>query len=173
MLSKETQLEVAKLLEQHELAISGLYKAYAQTFPKHKTAWQKLAMEEINHAERIHDFLTRLSDGSVQISATHSLLPEIIQASLDSIADELKKAQSQNMLPIDAIATAMDLEESMIEDKWFMSLQGDSPLVKRVLEALASGTRKHAQELQAMMAMEDGVAPKKRPEVTHTGMKKL
>lgn len=154
MSSREEEAGYATLLEQCEEAVSELYKEYAKCFPHHKEPWQRLANDEIQHAEWIRTLRARIQDGSVHLSEQRRVQPERIVASLDQIAAEIVRARAGQMLIVDAFAAALRLEKDIIERKWFEFFETDSPELKRVFGSLAAETTRHAEALQRLWEAE-------------------
>jgi len=163
MLSTEEQVKLADLMERHELAVSSLYKAFAKRFPEHKGVWQRLAGAEIAHAEQIHAFKGRIRDGDVRLDAAHQRALGQLEQSLTRISSEVGRTERGHNTLADAVDFARQVEHAMLENNWFECYQGDSDLIKRVLDALSSETRKHSEEMDRLFERVGGGKNRKEP----------
>lgn len=140
MSTRQEQADYTRLMERYEEAMSDLYKQYAALFPRYKALWQRLASDEIQHADWVRTLRSRIEDGSVGLSEEHSVEPERITGLLDRVASELARAKQATIIIVDAIGAAVQLEREMIEKEWFGFFESDSPELKRVFQSLASET---------------------------------
>ena len=150
MSSVEEQTSHARLLESYEEAMSGLYKEYAKLFPGHRADWQRLAEDEIQHADWVRTLRKRIEDGSVRLSQEHMVTAGQIMNALDRAAAEAARAQEGNLSLATAVATAAQLEREMLERNWFRFFDTDSDELKRVFQSLAVETAKHVEALQKL-----------------------
>jgi hypothetical protein len=157
--ASEREILLVKLLEKHERAVSGLYKNYAQRFPQHAAAWRKLAYAEIEHAEWLHNLEAGITDGSLQFPGAKRLLPEVVEASLNYIAEEVASVRKSERPLRDALIIAIGIEQTMLEGEWFTLFSGDSPVIQRVLADLAAQTRQHVADLQQLLETENVAEP--------------
>lgn len=144
---KENQIKVIEMLARNEEIVSQLYKAYAEKFPDHKDFWSQLAEEEIDHADWIHKLHFQIEEGSVYFNEDRFKM-EAIQSFLDYLNDCLVKAQKEETSLINALSIAWDLENGLIEKKFFEVFEGDSAKLKHVLIDLADSTKDHRDRVK-------------------------
>ena len=124
MLLSETQLKVIELLAEYETMIGRLYKEYAQKFLDWKDFWSKLSAEERGHANWILELCSKIKEGFVFFKEDR-FTKEAIKTSLKSLNNQLSEAQMQDISLIKALSTARDIENGLIEKKFFEIFEGD------------------------------------------------
>ncbi len=144
---KEVQIEIIELLAKHERALSQLYKEYAKKFLDGKDFWSKLSAEEIGHANWILKLHSKIKEGSVYFKEDR-FNKEAIKTSLRYLNNQLSKAQMQEMSLMKALSTARDLENGLIEKKFFEVFEGDSAELRQILLNLAAATKEHLSRIQ-------------------------
>ena len=144
---KESQIKVIEMLARNEEAVSKLYKAYAEKFPAHKGFWSRLAEEEIGHAGWIRKLHSKVKEGSVYFNEGRFKI-EAIQTSLDYLNDWLVKARKEEISLINALSLAWDIENALMERKYFEIFEGDSVELKHVLTDLADSTKNHRDRVK-------------------------
>ena len=151
MSSIEPQVNHVMLLQGCEEAISQLYKQYAKAFPAHRAAWQRLASDEIQHADWLHTLRARIEDGSVRLSESHMITTQRVLDAQDRVGAELIRAAQGSVSIADSFRVALGLEGEMLEKDWFRFFETDSAELKRVFESLAGETAKHAAMLKQLL----------------------
>jgi len=151
MSSIEPQVNHVMLLQGCEEAISRLYKEYAKAFPAHRAAWQRLASDEIQHADWLHTLRARIEDGSVRLSEAHMVTARQVLDAQDRVGAELIRVEQGNVSIADSFRVALGLEGDMLEKDWFRFFDTDSPELKRVFQSLAAETAKHAAMLKQLL----------------------
>ena len=159
MSSRDEQVNHAQLLEGYEEAMSRLYKVYAASFSDHRQTWQKLAGDEIDHADWMRALRARIEDGSVRMRAERMVSPGQILDALSRAGSEFDRADQGNISLAEAFRTAMRLEHEMLENGWFTVFDTDSAELKRVFQSLADETRKHLATLEGLS--QDAAPPPK------------
>ena len=147
MLLSETQLRVIELLAEYEIMIGRLYKEYAQKFLDWKDFWSKLSAEERGHANWILKLCSKIKEGSVFFKEDR-FNKKAIKTSLKYLNNQLSEAQMQDISLIKALSTARDIENGLIEKKFFEIFEGDPIELKHVLLNLAAATREHYNRIE-------------------------
>lgn len=143
----ETQVEVIKLLAEHEKAISQLYKEYARKFPEQKNFWSKIAEEEIEHASWIFKLRSQVEKGSLYFKEGR-FKTGAIKTSLEYVKSQITEAQNNKISAKNALSVARDLESGLIEKKFFEVFEPDCREIKQVLLDLAAATREHYNRIE-------------------------
>jgi len=71
-----------------------------------------------------------------------------IQTFIEYLERELTKAREQEMLLINALSTALYIEEALLERKFFVVFETDVLELKRVLLDLAAAVENHVQRVR-------------------------
>jgi len=143
----EIQIKTIKLLAEHEKVISQLYKEYARKFPEQKDFWSKIAKEEIEHASWIFKLCSQVKKGSLYFKEGR-FKAETIKTSIDYLKDRITEAQNKKMSAKNALSVARDLENGLIEKKFFEVFEPDCREMKQVLLDLAAATREHRNRIE-------------------------
>ena len=144
---KENQINVIEMLARNEEAISRLYTAYADKFPDYKDFWSDLANEEIGHSNWLRGLSPQIREDSIYFNEGR-FKPGAIQTFLNYLERELAKAREQKMLLVNALSTALYIEEALIERKYFEVIEGDSAGMKHILLDLAAATENHIDRVR-------------------------
>ena len=133
---------IIELLAKHEEAIGRLYAEYADKFPEQHAIWVKLSEEEHQHAEWLRGLDPAIKKGSVAFG-TNRFDTDGIDRSISWVTFQTGKAERGDISMDEALMVAMDLENTLIENKCFEVFEEDPPEFKRVLRLLADATEKH------------------------------
>jgi hypothetical protein len=74
--------------------------------------------------------------------------PIAIQTFLNYLKNESEKVTGQQRSIINALSITLYLEESLIENKYFEIIDGDSKEIKQILNSLASATQSHISKVR-------------------------
>jgi len=149
MYEKEDPNEVLDLLVKNEEAIERLYTDYAAKFPDTDELWQNLAAEEKSHAESIKKLQNKnlsFNRGRFKSAAVRNFTAYI--------EDKIKYSNNPGISLINALSTAVDIEESLIEHRFFEVFPADSPDLHQTLNKLEEATQTHAARLREKLAQE-------------------
>ena len=149
MPSEKGELELLELLADHEAAIGRLYRAYSERFGEHREFWLRLAREEQDHASWIRSLFPLVQEGTLGVVAGR-FLPAAIRSSLDYVEQRIADASDGDLALVTAVSVATDLEDAMIEKRFFEVIDADSPELRRVLARLAASTREHLERVKAL-----------------------
>ena len=141
--------EILEALKEHELALAELYEVYADNFPEYKDFWTKFSREEIQHADWINTIQTRVEE-SPEDFVVERFATGVVENSIEYIKKLANTARQTDMLLINALSTAVYLEQALIEKKYFEAFEGDSLQIKKTLSLLAQSTQKHYEKLRAV-----------------------
>ena len=147
MPSNEIQLKTIKLLIEHEKAISALYKEYERKCPEQKDFWLRISDEEIEHANWISTLYLQVEKGSLNFQEERFKI-EAIKTSLEYIKDRISEAQNKEISAKNALSVARDLENGLLEKKYFEVFESDSKEIKIILRRLMVATREHRNKIE-------------------------
>ena len=143
----EAQTGLLRLLADHEEAMSELYRAYAAHLREEADFWMELAAEEAVHLEMVRRLGREVADGQARLESRRFSL-ESVEASLAHIRAETRRAETEKTSRAYALSMAMDIENGLIERKYFEAFDGDSKNARAVLNALARGTFAHLERVR-------------------------
>ena len=135
---------VAEMLATHELALRQLYQAYAQRFPTFKDFWLQLANDEQHHANWLGVLLAKTGPSN-PLDPRGWPRPAAIESCLKYVQEQILRAQRSEVTCMAALSIARDIENSLLEKRFFRVAEGASPQVKAVLGRLTGDTERHLQ----------------------------
>ncbi len=135
-----------EMLAKNEEAVGHLYKTYADLFPKKNAFWLDLATEESKHAQMIRSVMN--DPMPLNVGPSVAELREMLNVSFDYIADKQKEANEGSLKIKEAVKTALEIETSMLERRYFEFLQGDSSELSNLSESLTYDTRSHSEKIR-------------------------
>lgn len=130
------------LLAAHETAMADLYSLYAVRLPELADFFNSLAKAEREHARAIADFSNLVNEGKIIVDPGRFPAPALL-ASIEFVKARMKEAQEKTLTPTEALSVAHDLEEGLLESRYFDTAAGDSIEIKMLLQRLALDTTKH------------------------------
>jgi hypothetical protein len=140
---KPDSVRPLEMLIEHEEMIARLYGAFAQKFPEARDFWRGISGEESSH---VH-WLRRL--GEIMAEGGASFHPD--RFNLRAVATALEYLQvlldraSESISMKQALAFAAQIENSIIERRFFEAFEGNTDEARRILELLVKETAKHLE----------------------------
>jgi len=150
-MEEEMQVTAVELLAQNEEKVSQLYKAYADKFSNWNKFWLSLSLSEIEHAKWIRDLYSAHLDKTVYLNEDRFKI-EPIQIFAEYLQQQLAQVKEQEMPIKSALAIALEVENALIENRYFEVLQADSVEIKRTLLDLAAATADHKNVIKELLA---------------------
>jgi rubrerythrin len=147
MSARTDQLEALGLLAAHEAAMADFYSALGARFTECADLFLTLATAERDHARRITDFAALVSAGTVRVDPGRFPAAALL-ASLDCIREEVRRAQAPTMTLSGALSVAHELEDALIESRYYESVEGDSAELKELVERLSRELAEHRALLE-------------------------
>ena len=145
---KDYQEKIIELLGQLELDMSNLYNLFAEKFPKYKELWLMLSQQENIHAEHIKKLHSFVQDNRIifdeKMTKTYT-----VKKVLEVIKDVHTKAESNKLTLLNALSMGRDLEESLIEKKFFDYFMGTDPESKALINKIKEDTLEHHSKLKS------------------------
>ena len=154
MPKEEVWIHELEMMAKNEDAVGELYGVYASTFPEHKELWESLMLEEANHAKWIRKFIVDVKDGLIVFNGGRFNV-KAIEESIESLREAAIKARRGAVGIHQALMTAFELEDSLIEEKWLDAVKTDSDEMQKLLELLHSGTNEHRARIEAALEKEN------------------
>jgi len=155
MPSEVEQIQTLGLMAAHESALAELYRAYAKKLPGYEEFFGGLAADEVLHARMVAGFADEVKRGKVQVRPGRFSSQEIL-SSLDFARARVAEAERGGMSLMEALSTAKDLEDALIERKYFEIFEDDGPELTRLLERLATETEAHRRKVTEAWERERG-----------------
>jgi hypothetical protein len=146
----DTTAHALDMLREHEKAIGRLYETYAHRFPQDREFWLILAQEEDQHARWI-DLLQRRVENDPSGLVVNRFPAAAINYSLHYIDRLVEDAQRPSLTPVNALSAALDIEQALLENKYFEVFTSDSAAIQRLLHLLTQGTKAHLERVRTAL----------------------
>ena len=148
MPSEAEQIQTIGLMAAHESAIADLYRAYADHLAKYRDFFLGLAADEVLHARMVAGLAVDVWAGKVQVRAGRFSVESIL-SSLDFAKARVAEAERGEVSLVEALSTAKNVEEGLIERRYFEIFEDDGPELMELLQRLAAETEGHRARVAA------------------------
>jgi rubrerythrin len=155
MPSEAEQIQTLGLMAAHESALADLYRAYAKTLPSYEDFFNGLAADEVLHARMLAGFVDDVKTRKVSVKPGRFSSQSIL-SSLDITKERVAEAERGEVSLMEALSTARDLEDGLIERKYFGIFEDDGPELTKLLERLAVETEAHRRKVTEAWERERG-----------------
>lgn len=145
-------VSLLRLLSYNENKLRTLYLLYADAFPACDSFWRKIASEEKNHAESLQTLSDKFGPGK-EFTKISPYGIKILYNIRRLVAAKIRTANKTALHH--ALTTALRLELSMIEKKYFEMFTPAEAEIEAVLKRLNRETTKHAIWLQKKIVSVD------------------
>lgn len=140
---------ILEAMKEHEQALAHLYELYVGKFPEYKDFWNELSKEEVQHAGWIDKLQVGLENSSDDFVVERFPIGAI-QHSTEYVKKLMDMANQPDFVLINALSTALRLEEALMENKYFEVIETDSAKTKHTLAMLAQSTQQHCQRVRQL-----------------------
>ena len=144
-------MDILESLARNEEGIAELYGVYAGELPQYKEFWLGLVKEENAHAGWIRKLASSVEGGDTGINEGR-----FKEAALETyhkyLEGEMGRAKKQDISQKDALTTALYIEKSLIESRFFDIFPCYSGELKKVLKDLKEATEQHIERVQRAWA---------------------
>jgi len=142
--------DIIDALAKNEQYIAALYKKYADRFPDYREFWENLSAEELVHAEKLQTISQVKSGDSILIKGRFNIIA--IQNFSKRVLAEAESVNIINSTLVSALSMALNIEQSLIEQKYFEVFESDAVELKQVFSSLAADTRRHLENVRQLWA---------------------
>jgi hypothetical protein len=140
---KKSKLIIDLFIE-NERRISQLYKLYSRHFPASRNFWENIHEEEIGHVEILKNVKAIMKKGGKSIGE-NNFSRDILKYIGNFIREALKRAGDKKLTAMEALETALRLEQSMVENKSFEMFSPAHLPVRIIFQKLNRDTERHAR----------------------------
>ena len=142
-------LEIAKKLIECELTISKLYSTCAEHFPELSDFWNGLAQEEIRHADTIEELLSQVDGSMLKLNKKRfNIRP--LEISVEHTKNVIGRIELGELDLIGVLSLALDIEQSVIESKYYEVFEGGSRDYSDRLKQVRNESRGHSMLISDM-----------------------
>ncbi len=140
-----------KLMET-EIAMSKLYHHFSVRFPGAADFWKQMSGEEEEHSEWIGEALEMLRKGEMRRGSA-TLTSQAADTLIKHVDSICKRCSKGEISILSAYAIAYDLENSLLEKKFFSVFALDLPPHKEVRDKLVLATQAHRKRIGEALNM--------------------
>ncbi len=150
-MDKERQTRILEALAQNEEKVSALYQAYAGKFPDRRDFWEGLAIDETAHASWIKGLFESIDNNTLFFDENRFSL-QAIRTFTDYLEEKLRYTGQKDISFVEALSTALDIEDALIENKWFEFFETDSAKAKNYIQRLREALTVHRAKIAEALA---------------------
>ena len=139
--------EIIEGIRQHKLSLSKMYQQFAKSHPDHNQFWSHMAHEEAMHARWIESLGQYYQMGQIGVSEL-KLNHQVLKTAISHIEKQTDASRNGNLPLLNAVSIALDIEKSMIDNKFFEVFDLADVKYDRIRTGLKKETAKHRQHLE-------------------------
>ena len=143
--------EIIEGIRQHELSLAKMYQQFAKSHPDHNQFWSQLAREEAMHAKWIGSLGRYYQKGQLDVSGL-KLNHQALKTSISHIVKQTESSRNGDLSLLKAVSIALDIEKSMIDNKFFEIFDLGDAKFDRIRTGLIKETAKHRQHLENLFS---------------------
>lgn len=147
------QKEIFDLLIKQEVWTGQLYMTYQNLFPELDSFWGQLANEENAHAALLSQLSGRI-DNATWFFDPGKFNTVGLRTCCEHLRKQIQIACTEQITLVRALATAMDVETSMIEKEFFRVATTDTSVGRMEFQTLSAETKEHGRRIAARLAEE-------------------
>ncbi|KKP68737.1 MAG: hypothetical protein UR66_C0003G0002 [Candidatus Moranbacteria bacterium GW2011_GWE1_35_17] len=140
--------DVLELMRSYELLLKDLYALFALKISEEKEFWLKLSEEENKHAYWLEVLGANMQKQNISLNGDDRFNLPLMKSSISHIQESLEDFKKVEISLFDALTFASDMENSMIEKKFFEVFYGINDDFDRVMKLLKEETIAHSQRIE-------------------------
>jgi hypothetical protein len=148
MENKNNNKDVLELMRSYELMLKDLYQLFSDKIPAEKEFWLKLSEEENKHAYWLEVLGMNIKKKNISLNDDSRFNLPLIKISISHVKEALEDFGKMELSFFDALTFARDVENSMIEKKFFEVFYGIDDDFDRVMKLLKEETIKHNERIE-------------------------
>lgn len=146
--------DASKLIQdiiRHEINLAKMYEQFAKSHPNHQQFWSQLAREEAMHAKWIKSLAQYYKNGQ-NSSSGFKLNHQALKTAISHLEKQTEASKNGQLSLLTAVSIALDIEKSMIENKFFEIFDLADGKRERLRAGLEKETSKHRQKLENLFS---------------------
>jgi hypothetical protein len=140
-------LKTLDMLAQLELAISEFYQTCADSWKGQKDFWSSLAVAERKHSQYVREIADLFSKNPKNFYRGRPFQVAAVSTVISGIKNNIQKLKGGELKEENLLFIALDIEESLLESKYFDFLKSDDPRLQNIVIEIMSQTRHHKEML--------------------------
>lgn len=147
------QKDIIDLLIKQEVWTGQLYMTYQNLFPELDSFWDQLVKEENAHAALLKQLSDRI-DNATWLFDPGKFNTVGLRTCCEHLRKQIQIACTEQITLVRALATAMDVETSMIEKDFFRVVTTSTQAGRLEFQTLTVQTQEHRRLIAARLAEE-------------------
>jgi len=140
--------DVLELMQSYELILKDLYALFADKISVEREFWIKLSEEENKHAYWLEVLGMNMQKQNVSLNGDERFNVPLIKSSIQHVEEALNDFRKVELSLFDALTFAKDVENSMIEKKFFEVFYGINDDFDQVMKLLKEETEEHNRRIE-------------------------
>jgi hypothetical protein len=139
--------QILDILHQIELIVAALYRRFSLNFAQDRVFWEDLSRDEESHAAMVTELKnTLLKNGSpFELGKINLLALSTYRQGIEYQLDRLSKGELRRQ---NAFFIARDFEKTLIEHRFYESIQSENPEYRAIQDKIREETVLHLQKLE-------------------------
>lgn len=143
--------ELIQEIIRHEVSLEKMYKQFAKSHPNHRQFWSQIAREEALHVKWIKSLADHYTNGHIGLSDI-KLNHQTLKTSISHLERQIEASKNGRLSLLNAVSIALDIEKSMIENKFFEIFDLGEGKRRQIRAGLEKETSKHRQKLEKLLS---------------------
>lgn len=148
----DTLIESLQALARLELAAGALYQACALRWPEESQFWMSVARQETAHAGMIERMSSLVALNQDDYALAKPIKVAAVNTIISGIEQKAEMIRTGHLHKVHALHTAVDLENSFLEKKFYELVQTKDPAFHHLCREIMEQTREHKQCFERRIA---------------------
>ncbi len=145
-------VESLQALVRLELAVGKLYEACAEQWPDDNPFWLEVARQEMAHARAIERMLSLISLNPGTFAPLKAIRVKAVDTIISGIETRTEQVRSGQLSKNNALHIAVDLENSVMENKFYEMVQTTDPAFLTICSEIMAQTKEHKSHFENRIA---------------------
>jgi len=142
--------DIINKMAANEEILNRLYSGYAAAFPEETEFWNSLAAEENIHSSYLKSLAAKAGSVPLFIDERRFKI-EAVQTFTRYLSSELNRLEQRIVNFVEALSITCDIEQSLIESKYFEVFKASSAEQEQVLAILREETEAHRNKAKTKL----------------------
>lgn len=142
-----TMVDTLVAMEEMESAVSILYKECADKWPSNREFWNRLADEEMHHAENIEMMRTIISQKPREFEKGRPFNIVATRTAIQGIRHDTDQIKAGDIQEEKALHIALDIENSFIESRYAEILKTSNTEYMNLVEQVSHESQVHRSRI--------------------------
>ena len=145
---QDTMPDALNALLRLELKVGELYEACALQWPEDAPFWRAVAEQETMHAHAVERMVLLISKNPAHYLPAKDIKVAAIETIIAGIERTTDQVQAGRVLKNNVLAIAVDIENSVMEKKFFEIVKTADPVFLQLCHDVMAQTREHKQHFE-------------------------